>query len=194
MRAAGKTSKAVQKAYLGSIEELVKLVGHPASFHKLLSALHSMPFYAVIPRDMGRESDGEGLRYRLADEMGVDEVTVRKCLDIRPASVLEVLAAMALRCEDEIMFNPDYGDRTGKWFWLMIESLGLDEMDDTSFDEEVVKGVITRFLERQYAPNGKGGPFYFPRCLDDMREIELWQQMCWYCNDILQEELDVTNN
>ena len=106
-------------------------------------------------------------------------------LDDRPCSVLEMLIALAMRCEEHIMDDPDIGNRTGQWFWSMITNLGLGSMTDAKFDRVKINHVILIFLDRKYKPNGEGGLFTVRNCPRDLRTIEIWYQMCWYLDDIL---------
>ena len=96
-----------------------------------------------------------------------------------------MIVALALRCET-IMEDPDYGDRTGKWFWGMIESLGLKSMDDTSFNRDYVDDVIDIFLSRGYGRDGRGGLFTIKHPKRDLRTVEIWYQMNWYLDSILK--------
>jgi hypothetical protein len=90
-----------------------------------------------------------------------------------------------MRCEEEIMEDPDVGDRTAQWFWGMMKSLGLNGMTDNRFDERYVRDVVQIFLDREYEPNGRGGLFTINNCDYDLREVEIWYQMCWYLNTIV---------
>lgn len=83
------------------------------------------------------------------------------------------------------MDDPDVGDRTGQWFWGMIKNLGLGSMTDARFDEEYVESVIERFLNREYEPDGRGGLFRIRNCTEDLRNVEIWYQMCWYLDTIV---------
>ena len=78
------------------------------------------------------------------------------------------------------MDNTEYGNRTDQWFWSMVTSLGLGSMNDERFDKVCASDVIERFLDREYKPNGKGGLFTINDCEDDLRDIEIWIQLCWY--------------
>lgn len=95
-------------------------------------------------------------------------------LDNRPCSVLEMLIALAFRCEEHIMTDPDIGNRMGQWFWNMIVSLGLGSMSDSRFDAAYTDDVISRFMNRKYKRNGEGGLFTVERCKYDMRTVEIW--------------------
>ena len=82
------------------------------------------------------------------------------------------------------MDDPDLGDRTSQWFWRMIVSLGLGSMVDERFDISMVHDVVERFLNREYEPNGKGGLFTIRHCEYDLRDVEIWYQLCWYLDSI----------
>ena len=155
------------------------------SFRKLLAYLHTVDFIWQIPLDENRAEDGISLRYRFA-RLQPHEDLVYAITDmlIGPCSVLEMMLALAIRCEEDIMDDTAYGDRTRQWFWNMVVSLGLGSMTDDRFDEQAAKKIIDTFLHRKYEPNGKGGLFTIRRCSDDIREVEIYTQMCWYLNSI----------
>ena len=125
--------------------------------------------YVILPGDPGRCEQ------------------IASYLDNTPCSILEMMIALSLRCEEHIMDNPDAGNRTGQWFWNMLVSLGLGSMDDTEFDRDYVDMVLKRFLARDYQRNGRGGLFtvYDPR--QDMRSMEIWYQLNCYLREIIRE-------
>lgn len=152
------------------------------SFRKLLGYLHSVEFVYTLSKDENRAEDGIALRYRFAYEYD-SPAAAETFLDM-PCSVLEMMVGLAIRCEETIMDNPNIGDRTGQWFWGMIANLGLGSMMDDRFDDQYVEYVINRFLNREYEPNGRGGLFTVKRCQCDMRDVEIWYQLCWYLDSI----------
>lgn len=152
------------------------------SYRQLLRCLHDIEFTYLIDLDSNRAEDGIDLRYRYSYYNGLKEVP--DCLD-GPCSVLEMIAALAIRCEDDIMENSEIGNRTAQWFWQMITNLGLGAMNDSKFDEDRVRKVIDIFLNREYEPNGRGGLFRINNCNHDLRDVEIWHQMCWYLNNIV---------
>ena len=97
---------------------------------------------------------------------------------------MEMMIALAIRCEVSIMDNPKVGDRTAQWFWEMINNMELGGMYNNNFDKRYVNDVIDRFIDREYSPNGKGGLFYIRDCKCDLAMVEIWDQMCWYLNGI----------
>ena len=152
------------------------------SYRKLLMHLHNIEFTWFIPYDDNRADDGIMLRrkYALAhhDEELSDYIS-------GPCSVLEMMAALAIRCEESIMDDTLFGKRTGQWFWGMIRNLGLSPMNDSNFDAEFVDDVIARFLNREYEPDGKGGLFTIKNCNHDLRTVEIWRQLSWYLGSIM---------
>lgn len=153
------------------------------SYRKLLHHLHQAEFYYTLPMDGNRAEDGTDLRYRFGYEHFHEGPEIASCLDDRPCSVLEMMVALAIRCEEQIMDDPDAGDRTGQWFWNMIVNLGLGSMDDRRFDQTFVDDILQRFMNREYGPHGEGGLFTVHRCQRDMRSIEIWYQMNHYLTE-----------
>ena len=95
--------------------------------------------------------------------------------------MLEMMAALAIRCEESIMHDDELGDRTAFWFCHMLYSMGFGPMlSDQYFSPEQAEGIVTRFLENSYEPNGSGGLFYIPGCREDLRKTEIWYQMMLY--------------
>ena len=156
------------------------------TYRCLLSYLHGHDFIALMERDLNRIEDGIDLRYCFAYEKNVDKNEVATYLDDRPCSVLEMMVALAIKCE-EMMNDPDVGDQTGRWFWEMICSLGLFEFDDYAFDEIEVDYILNKFLHREYEWNGKGGLFTIENSKRDLRDVEIWYQMGWHLNELIEK-------
>lgn len=152
-------------------------INNSISYKNLFKLLHDTEFTFLIRDDLSRARDGVDLRYRFAILM--DDEQVMNILD-GPCSILEMMVALAIRCEETIMDDTRYGDRTSQWFWDMLRNIGLSYMTDDRFDEKVATEKIFRFLERRYEPNGKGGLFYIRDCKEDLREVEIFMQLCWY--------------
>lgn len=159
-----------------------KRYSEKVSFRRLLRYLHDTEFTWLIPNDQNRAEDGINLRYRFAYNYR-SPAAAETYLD-GPCSVLEMIAALAIRCEENIMDDASYGDRTGQWFWGMIVSLGLGSMTDEHFNEQFVEKKIERFLRREYESNGKGGLFTIRHYDRDLRDVEIWYQLCWYLDSI----------
>lgn len=152
------------------------------SYRKLLAQLHGTEFTYLIPKDVNRAEDGRALRYRFA--MEIKKPSIYRYLR-GPCSVLEMMVALALRCEENIMDDPSVGDRTQQWFWGMIVNLGLGSMTDDIYDRRFVHQVLSRFLDREYDPDGRGGLFTVKNSDQDLRTAEIWYQLCWYLDNIV---------
>lgn len=153
------------------------------SYITLLSYLHSVEFKYYNMSDADRASDGVNLRHRFALD-SYDYNYVRSCLN-GPCSVLEMILALAIRCEENIMSNPRVGDRTGQWFWRMIANLGLNGMIDERFDEREAEDIVYRFMEHDYSPDGRGGLFMIRCPGKDARKLNIWNQMCLFLDKMM---------
>ena len=154
------------------------------SYRKLLYLLNDIEFIPRMELDENRARDGIDFRYRFGYENRYPSEYIDECFGDRPCSILEMMIALSFRVEEQIMDDPDYGDRTGQWFWNMIVSLGLGTMSDAHFDRNYTEVVIGNFLDREYAPNGKGGLFTIENYPHDLRDVEIWTQFMWYLNDV----------
>lgn len=153
-------------------------------FRDLCFALFNREFVYAMPLDGNRYEDGISLRYHFGRDKHIPDATIAAVLDVAPCSVFEMMVALAYRCEENIMYDSDVGDRTSEWFHVMLKSLGLYSMDDrVGIDERYFNIVIDRFLERRYEPNGKGGLFLLKHCEHDLRKVEIWYQAMWYLTE-----------
>ena len=145
-------------------------------YRRVIRILFDTPFRVCseVPMDANRIDDAMGLRTCFLME--------RACsLPDFDCSVLEVMIALADRMEHDIMHDDSLGDRNVVWFWSMFECLGLTHKTP---DDEVID-ILERFLDREYGRSGSGGLFETRDPSIDMRELQIWDQMNMYLNDIL---------
>ena len=173
----------INDEYFEFLLELIdaKRFSRRVSYRKLLMRLHDTEFTWFVPYDDNRADDGVQLRRRFA--LIRDDISISNYIT-GPCTVLEMMVALAVRCEETIMDDALMGNRTGQWFWGMIHNLGLSPMSDSKFDKRTVDEIIQRFLNREYEPNGKGGLFTVKRYERDMRTVEIWCQLNWYLDSI----------
>lgn len=138
------------------------------SYLLLMRTLFEKEFYWTLPFDEHRAMDGIELR----------EQFFKDKTELGPCSVLEMLVALALRCDRDLL--GDGSDRSYVWFWDMIENLGLEIFVDTKFDPFEVDIIIDRWLDRDYESNGCGGLFHTSDPTQDMRNLEIWWQLQLY--------------
>lgn len=159
-----------------------------STYRTLIRYLAEEPFRYTIPMDGNRAEDGINLRYRFGREVGYHDATIAKYLDIFQCSVLEMMIALALRIEDQIMDDPDLGNRAGQWFWEMIVNLGLGHCNDAHFNKDIFYEAMDRLMDRTYKRNGEGGLFKIhDDRTKDMRSTEIWYQMCWYLDEVINQ-------
>lgn len=176
----------IKNEYMLWLMRMVNTKEHRSNqYKKLFNKLYDRQFHVINAFDENRVMDGEDMRYRFGDEMGYPNPEITESIDDRPCSILELMIALAYRMENQFAYDPQYGDRTGFWFWEMVNSLGLINMTDDSFDERYVNTVIDQFISLDYKPNGEGGLFTIKDPKKDYREVQIWYQMCEYLNQLL---------
>ena len=161
---------------------LVEKIGGQRRFRLLLSFLYDEEFYfsRKIPTDINRAKDGQYLRTTYANETG-DFISYSDAK--MPCNILEMLVALSLRIETDIMGEPG-NDHPERWFWEMIRNLGLYYMTDPAFDERKARIILENWMDRKFKENGAGGLFPIRNPDRDQRIIPIWEQM----SDYLREE------
>lgn len=163
---------------------LVCSVSTKQKYESLLLNLYETTFYYILEMDSNRVIDGIELRYRFGREHHIQEGVIASQLDYKSeCSVLEMLVALSLRVEENIMNEHDAGDQTGKWFWMMIENLGLHNMTDDFYDENYIQFSLRLFMDRKYESNGEGGLVVLKNPRQDLRFVEIWYQIMWYLSE-----------
>ena len=160
---------------------LCELIGGKGNHGLLLHKLFTTEFYWLVDFDDDRAKDGKDLRRTFLNMIQSEDLT-----GLNYVSVLEVLVALAISCEDNLMGNRDYGDRTPEWFWMMITNLGLQVYSDSNWSlesENDIAYILDIWLSRKYQYNGVGGAFPLQICHTDQRKINLWYQLQAYLQE-----------
>lgn len=158
-------------------------------YRKLFDHLYNREFTYTHPMDGNRFEDGVNLRYRFGYEKGIDDRTISTYLDYCPCSILEMMIALSLRVEENIMTNSEVGNRVGQWFWQMIVNLELGGMKDSKYDPQYVDERLDIFLNREYNRDGTGGAlFHIHDPKRDMRTADIWYQINWYLAEVLENK------
>lgn len=158
---------------------LMDRIDGPRNHLTLLSYLYSYPFEAVLQMDENRISDGLCLRTLYTEETG-SYIEYEKQNEVY---ILEILIGLAVRLESDVMHDDDIGDRTGYWFWIFLDNLGLSEFDDRCFEYESgdiygkIDRILDKFIQREYERDGSGGIFPLKNPKNDQRKVEIWYQM-----------------
>lgn len=156
--------------------------GRANAYEDLLHHLFETAFVWSVHKDENRAADGIELRYQFADEIIPFEVDDPTELGPDYCSVLEMMVALSHRMED-ILYDPNFGDQTAKWFWMIVDNLEMSWMDYGNFDERFYAGKIDFVLERAYGRNGVGGFFFTKDPSLDFRNMEIWYQMMHFIHE-----------
>ncbi len=170
--------------YLWLVRQITPTEKMKKEYSRLLMTLFSTTFTWKLRGDANRAADGVNLRKQYEEEVGLDEHITSQAL-FGPCTILEMMAALALRCENSIMADDAFGNRTGVWFWKMIDNLGLTPYSNGAYDDDAVFDILARFLRREYTPDGKGGLFQIDNPPKNLRRVEIWYQMGWWLDRIL---------
>ena len=142
--------------------------------NNLLWYLYEKDFYGYIPNDDNREVDAINQRDTFEDE---HNTYIGDILQGKPPSMLEMMVSLAERM-DHILYDYNKGSQVDRWFWILVENLGLDN------DLENNDNLIDIFLKRQYSASGEGGLFPLKnKTKEDQRKVELWYQMHRYLSE-----------
>lgn len=178
-------SKKIEKDYYTWIAGFTtSWLSEYGNYGKLMDYLYSRDFYSIVDFDSNRAADGKDLRLKFVESTNTYNYRDAYLYLSGDCSVLEMMAALALKCEEQIMRDFTIGDRSKIWFYTMISSLGLSEMTDENFDEKYVSEVIDRLLSREYESNGRGGLFTVDDPPEDMRSVDIWYQLNYYLRSI----------
>ena len=165
--------------YLWLTEKIKLAEPEHVNYSLLIDRLHHIPFTWTVDHDVNRSTDGFNLRIEYSDEADC-------YIPYDPAdegcTVLEMLVALSERIEYDLMSEPGE-ERPERWFWLMLENLGLLAMTDEFYDPIYIQERVDKWLDRRITVNGKGGPFPLKHRRGDQRDKEIWAQ----CQDYLNE-------
>ena len=148
-------------------------------YSNLLTFLFTHEFVWCKQTETDANRADDGIRLRLLYFQ--DEKRISAKGDMRlPCNVLEMMVALSIRIDSDIMGEAGEKANAGKWFWEMIANLGLADMTNSMYDEGKVISIIKTWLGRAYKRNGSGGAFPLKRTRVDQRKVPIWDQMGEY--------------
>lgn len=157
-------------------------------YNLLLRELHRTTFIwseetPELAMDINRAKDGLYLRERfdLETHLQVSEYFEEIGKD---CSVLEMMIALAIRIENEIMGEGE--ELYGRWFWYMIKNLRLQKMTDYDFDEVKTRQILRDLLYRDVTKKVK--TFFFnchsvEKTVTFWAGMQIWDQMGFWINE-----------
>lgn len=156
---------------------------NPKEHYALLSYLHNSEFLwdpQTMPMDENRAEDGRGLRGIFTNIAGYHQYENHMT---DACSVLEMLIGVARRM-DYIMLEIGQEEQTDKWFWVLLENLGLDTYTDKDFYAGEVHDILMKFMQRDIDFNGNGGLFPMIHADENQADVEIWYQMSAYLDEV----------
>lgn len=159
---------------------LVDLLGDDdlkLNYQKLLRKLFDTEFTWIVDFDSNRAIDGLYLREIFARDIGWHGTFEKPC------SVLEMMIALAMRCED-LIYDPNIANSVYETFMDMLYNSSLDLLDDDHYIESRANYIFKKILNREYDSCGNGSFFCVGYCDKDFRVMDLW----WQANKFLDEK------
>ena len=155
------------------LKDKLKLTDKEAKHYSyLVRSLTNVEFVWRHPMDENRAIDGLDLRSDFEYETG--EYLDNSSGLMAHCTFFEMLAALAIRCENQLMRNLSIGDRTSKWFFEFLDNLGLLN-DKLSTDD--IKGILEDFMD--------GDLDMFPLKNKGIvqKNEQIWKQLSAYINE-----------
>ena len=146
--------------------------------------LIKMEFRYTHPMDENRAIDGLKLRQAYYEETGSFIGPSSGILE--PCTVLEMMVALALRWENQFMRDPEKGNQGKKWFFEMLNNLGLLDCTNKNYQygsEKLILRAIEGFLNRDIDKNGVGGLFPLKSSRKNQKNEQIWNQMMAYLTE-----------
>ena len=142
------------------------------SYFRLCQELSKIEFLWHHPMDENRAIDGLELRSDFEYETGE---YLDKTSGLMPrCTIFEMLAALAIRCENQLMYSPSLGNRTSKWFFEFLDNLDLKPNSRvySSIAEDIIHGNTFPLKNSQPVQNGE----------------QIWKQLSAYIKENYMNE------
>lgn len=156
-------------------------------YRLLCQIMHEAIFYPLLEMDENRWEDGVAYRKEFAGDRGAYQLDAF----LGGCTMLELIISLAEKISFE-MQGSMFEAGTGKWFYEIIENLGLDIYTDTEImtNENAffeVDAILERVIFRKYSWTGEGGMFPLKNADEDQRTVEIEIQK----NRYLMENYDI---
>lgn len=158
---------------------MCKWLDPECEYSLLLRCLYEREFTWIVDRDVNRAEDGCILRTRFEAESGMP--CDAEWIDW-PCSVLEMMLALSIRVDDQIMYDISSGERVSDWFWEMATWMDLTNLYDEAWRKRpqhcmnIANERIDKMLDREYSDDGKGGLMPCMEDISEWRTAEIWVQ------------------
>ena len=156
-------------------------------YEKLMSTLYKTDFDPDPESlDNNRACDG----FRLRDRWNF-ETRGRYPIKHGPCTFLEMLIALSIRLDGDILYESRFGDRHLDWFWMFIDNMELTDATNEHWNMHWVRFVRNRclnILKKRYKEDGTGGLFIVKEHPEaDLRACDIWRQMIWWVDENIKK-------
>ena len=194
----------VKDSYFNYLMSLISSdeVNAAQEYYNLCLLFFETPFTVLNPMDENRSCDGADLRERWLDNIGVKDERIKleyaNDIALMPVSFLEVLVALSVRVDKDILAMPDKPFMASEFFWDMVNNLvkygtfgnkyhkASDILTDEQwcvFVEDNMKAAIKKVLTRTYHEDGKGGLFPMNKPKTNQRKMDMWANCMQYVSE-----------
>ena len=156
-----------------------------SKYNAMIWALVDIPFSYIHPMDENRYNDGMNMRIEFENLTSWDISQEAGYRD--QCTVYEMMAALAYRCEHQLMRDGSGIDRTKFWFFEMCKNLDILKWDFDHLNYDYKKDIDTKigvWLRREYEFDGRGGAFPIKNATENQKNVQIWEQM----NQFLMEK------
>lgn len=157
----------------------------------MVEYLYDYPYRWRVEDDRNRAVDGMELRDRFEMETGWPISEYKEVGLNVPCSVLEMLVGLAMRIEDDIMYDPEHGERTHIWFWMMAENLGLTKAtdDEIEFGDRFGVPYLDYLLDSWMSGNVQKAEIFPQKVGKNHQKVEgIWQKTMNFLNFTLDKK------
>ena len=178
----------IKEYFVWMISKIFRNQTASSVYNGLLEYLNSIIFTWEFEMDENRQKDAQDLRYIFGYEKGYSEAQICQELDIVPPSLLEVMIALIIRAQENILCDLEKVDINQDIFLDMLKSLGLDSMKGSNLsinNKQYIDNIINNLFTHNYSYYGEGGLFIVNNPKADMSNTEIWYQFMWYLNEKL---------
>lgn len=162
-----------EKAIYDYFYWIIGKIGRDERYDGLLWGLFETEFTWINHLDRHRAEDGLNLRGEfLENSFYRGDIFMEK-----PCSVLEMMVALSVRIEENVIGDPDLCI-----FWRMLNNLGLLNEGLNGFEVDI---LVENWLERRFDRHGNGSICPIRSGKTDQRRNDIWGQMMWFLDEIV---------
>ena len=181
-----------ETSYFQWLCDLVRCDQDDKSYYNLLGMLYDTPFEVKIDNDSNRAVDGNEFKGAYILDIYGTEAPKDADLYFRPeqnCSILEMIMGISKRMAFELAEDESEDCDFYKYFWEIIENLGLKQYDDDQFGDSLarckieIREILNKLNERKYKKSGERGMFPLYRPQKNQKKVEIWYQMQAYINE-----------